>query len=180
MSLVGFKAANHPQQVARDGADDATDDMRTPPEIFTPLDKRHFFTIDAASSHLNALLPRHWTKAENALLQSWDDERVWCNPPYSNLTAWVKKADAEMRKGTCSMVCMLLPSNRTEQKWWQTFIEPYRDREPTSGILLRTTFLSGRPRFIRPGWVKPVKGDRPPFGLVVCVWQRLVGIYGKW
>jgi len=29
----------------------------------------------------------------------------------------------------------------------------------------------GRRRFDRPGWEKPAKGDRPPFGLCLVVWS---------
>jgi hypothetical protein len=41
-------------------------------------------------------------------------------------------------------VSMLLPANRTEQKWWQELVEPYRDR-PDS--ILRVHFLPGRVKF---------------------------------
>jgi len=59
---------------------------------------------------------------------------------------------------------MLLPNNRIEQKFWQDHIEPVRDQ----GLGVEVKFLRGRPRFTYPpGIVRPVKGDRPPFG--VCI-----------
>src|ERR1700685_4637069 len=99
MSLVGFQARNHPQQVAKGGAKLAVDDMATPPELFGPLQKRFGFTIDVAASPRNTKHPRFLTLEDDGLVQPWCGERVWCNPPYSNLEGWVAKAcgeDAEL------------------------------------------------------------------------------------
>lgn len=163
MSLVGRKATNHPQQVAVRGAGEDVDDRGTPPEIFDPLHERFRFTIDAAASPHNAKLPRYWTKAENGLEQNWLGERVWCNPPYSDIRPWVEKA--HLTSVYVRLTVMLLPANRCEQRWWQDFIEPYRDS--LGGPRVR--FLPGRPRFIGPPIGGP-KGDRPPFGLVLVGW----------
>lgn len=164
--LAGFKSANHPQQVAKRGAIEDIDDRRTLPELFDPLHAEHGFTIDVAASDLNAKLPRYFTKAQDGLSQSWNDEVVWCNPPYSDIGSWVVKARYEVLHNRCRKVVMLLPANRTEQKWWQNHIEPHRDKD----LGLTVKFLRGRPRF---GWPaekpRPKKGDRPPFGLVVVV-----------
>lgn len=67
---------------------------------------------------------------------------MWCNPPYSNCGEWVEKAWAEQE---AELVVMLLPANRTEQKWWQEMVEPFRDRPDSP---LRTEFIAGRIRFI--------------------------------
>ncbi len=174
MTLLGHRGKNHPQQIGRRGADDTTDDRRTPDEIFAPLHARHVFTVDVAASCDNARLPLFFDLESNGLSQSWVGARVWCNPPYSACGAWVAKAWDEMR-GTCALVCMLLPANRCEQGWWQTHVEPFRDGPGVDGVTLRTSFLRGRHRFKRPGWVAPVKGDRPPFGLVVLTWERVGG-----
>lgn len=198
MSLVGFKARNHPQQSKRDDVDD----RRTPREFFDPLHAEHRFTIDVAASHQNARLPRYFAApgmaprcmwavdgecgasgcascphggtgpvAIDGLAQSWRGERVWCNPPYSDVGPWVEKAWQEMQNG-CERVVMLLPANRCEQAWWQKHVEPYRDRARL-GVTLRTEFLRGRMRFEWPAdRVVPPKGDRPPFGLVLLTWSH--------
>lgn len=45
---------------------------------------------------------------------------MWCNPPYSNVTAWVRKAFLESREdGT--VIAMLLPA-RTDTKWYQNYV----------------------------------------------------------
>lgn len=122
MSLVGFKARNHPQQVA----DANVDDRAITWEDFTPLMSRFNFTIDAAATSENARLPRFWTLDDDALAKSWTGERVWCNPPYSDIETWVRKAwDEWCYRVPVSpeLIVMLLPANRTEQGWWQRQIE---------------------------------------------------------
>jgi phage N-6-adenine-methyltransferase len=170
MSLVAFRAQNHPQQPTRDDVDD----RRTRDDFFAPLHAERRFSIDAAASHANALLPRYWTRHDDALRQSWGCERVWCNPPFSELEPWVAKAWEEMVDGTCEHVTMLLPANRTEQGFWQRHVEPYRDGAPFHGVRLTTRFLPGRMRFNWPTQhTTPTKGDRPPFGCVLLTWERL-------
>lgn len=173
MSLVAFSARNHPQQAVRD----RVDDRGTLPELFDPLNARHRFTLDAAASAENAKCEKFYTRDTDGLLHSWSGERVWCNPPFSRPEPWVAKAWHEMRNG-CELVVMLLPANRCEQKWWQAWIEPFRDGRPSidDGITLRTQFRSGRDRFKMPDdyvWgTSRKKGDRPPFGCVVLTFTR--------
>lgn len=165
MSLVGHKAKNHPQQVRRDAARDDVDDRRTRDDLWLPLQAEFRFTLDAAATAENSKLPRF---CKDGLVESWAGERVWCNPPYSNVRPWVEKAMAEV---LAPVIVMLLPANRTEQGWWQDLVEPIRDKP---GSRLTTRFLRGRLRFDRPGWTKPAKGDRPPFGCVLLVWREAV------
>ena len=176
MTIVGFKPVNHPQQIAARGgvACDDTDDRRTTPDVFAPWNARYRFTLDAAANADNAKCAAFYSRENSGLTNPWSG-RVWCNPPFSNLRAWVEKADRETREGRADVVCMLLPANRCEQRWWQMFIEPYRDREPRGGVRVKTTFLAGRIRFDRPSWIAPAKGDRPPFGCVVVTWERIDG-----
>lgn len=164
MSLVGFKARNHPQQTGKGRGAAERDQLTTPPELFDPLHAEFRFTVDAAATATNARLPRFWTEVENGLAQPWADERVWCNPPYSAIRPWVEK----MAEDAAELAVMLLPANRCEQAWWQDLVEPVRDR-PGSGITTR--FLRGRPRFILHGHDKVLPNERPPFGLVLVIWE---------
>lgn len=183
MSLVAFRHRNHPHQLRVRGADDDIDDRRTPASIFDPLHEEHRFTLDAAASRANAKLPAFFDRRADGLAQSWEGHVVWCNPPYSNLYAWVSKARREI-SASCLKVVLLLPANRTEQRWWQELIEPVRDRIGT-GVTTRN--LPGRPRFgsasnptgshIRGPEPKRADGSRirktsSPFGVVVVVFER--------
>jgi phage N-6-adenine-methyltransferase len=168
MSLVNFKARNHPQQAVRD----AVDDRRTPLSVFGPLDASHSFTLDAAASPENAKCPKFYTRDTDGLLRSWSGERVWCNPPFSRLEPWLAKAWREMHDA-CELVVMLLPANRCEQGFWQRWVEPFRDKAPVDGVRLTSRFLKERTRFSSPGQIIPKKGDRPPFGCVLLTWERV-------
>lgn len=195
MTLANFKASNHPQQTAKRGAVDEVDDRGTDPAFMATLEERFGkFTLDVAAAAHNAKAPEFFTREADGLVRPWFGS-VWCNPPYSDCGAWVRKAWEEWRSacsfttstadhchlhggylsanGRCdyhpgSLIVMLLPANRVEQGWWQDHVEPYRDRP---GSPLRVEFLRGRMRFDRPGWTKPAKGDRPPFGCCLLIWE---------
>lgn len=169
MSMAGFKAQNHPQQTAARGAKDQVDDRGTGLEYFGPWQQRFGFTLDVAAAEHNAKCARYFTREDDGLAQPWSGERVWCNPPYSDCGTWVRKAWAEWRAGA-ELIVMLLPANRVEQAWWQDYVEPFRDKP---GSPLRVEFLRGRMRFDRPGAVIGPKGDRPPFGCCLLVWERI-------
>lgn len=162
MSLVGFKAQNHPQQPRSD----EVDDRALPQDAFDELNKRFAFTVDVAAAAHNAKLDRFYHRGNCGLSRSWAGERVYCNPPYSNITPWLVKAWREIG---AELIVMLLPANRTEQGWWQEYIERFRDR-PASR--LKVEFLPGRIRFIKPGKTVVGPNERPPFGCVLCIWTK--------
>ena len=167
MSLVGFKSSNHPQQVGKRGATER-DNLGTDPALFAKLEERFGFTLDACATDANAKCSRYFTIEQDGLTQSWSGERVWCNPPYSEIGTWVQKAWAEHDQDVSpELVVMLLPANRPEQAWWQDHVEPHRDR----GRRLRTEFLRGRQRFVMPGAEEIGPNERPPFGCVLLIWE---------
>lgn len=144
------------------------DDWATDPEWFARVAVPSWgpFTVDVAASAENAKCDRFYDQRQDGLKQPWDRERVWCNPPYSDIGPWLRKAHHELT----AHVAMLIPSNRTERPWWQEWVEPYRDR-PRSR--LTTCFLPGRLRFLVPGRLTSTVGQRPPFPNVVLVWRAL-------
>lgn len=167
MSMVGFKSGNHPQQVDARGADDDIDDRATPPEVFEPLNLIHGFTLDVAASAINKKCSQYFTKEVCGLKQPWAGATVWCNPPFSNIPGFIEKAMLEVLFRDCPKVVMLLPANRMEQKWWQKYVEPFRDYD---NAIIRSEFLSGRTRFIFPDGKEPGE-NRPPFGCVILTIQ---------
>jgi phage N-6-adenine-methyltransferase len=168
MSLVGFKITNHPQQVGKRGASDTVDERITPPKVFDPLRDEFAFTLDAAANANNRKTPQFFDLESNGLEQSWGSNRVWCNPPYSDIRPWVEKAWWENRKD-CPLIVMLLPANRCEQRWWQDWIEPYRDgRGP-----LETRFYRGRFNFGLPDNPEGKFNSSPPFGCVLVIWRKI-------
>lgn len=160
--VVGFRAQNHPQQVLVHGARASVDERATPPEVFAVWHRRFRFTIDVCALADNAKLERFWTPKDDGLAQDWTGERIWCNPPFSSIEPWVRKASSS----TAELVVMLTPANRTELGWWQEFIEPRRDR----GQGLSVEFLPGRMRFGL-GGNAPLPNTRPPFGCCLLIWE---------
>lgn len=172
MTLVGFKGKNHPQQIEVNGIRDDVDDRGTPPELFDPIAERFGgFTIDVAAAPHNAKCERYYTREQDGCAQSWVGERVWCNPPYNatDLARFVEKAWDECP--SAPLIVMLVPANRSEQAWWQDFVEPFRDR---NGLPLRVEFLRDRRRFIRhdKGHTEVMPNERPPFGVALLIWEN--------
>ncbi len=168
MALSGFQAQNHPQQQNRRWPDDvdAVDDRATHPLDFADFDERFGpFTVDVAAAAHNTKCERYFTREQDGLAQSWAGERVWCNPPYSDIAPWIRKAWASY--AAASGIVMLLPANRTEQQWWQLMVEPFRDRQHSP---LSTLFLPGRMRFLKPGQTAVGPNNRPPFGCLLLTW----------
>ncbi len=167
MSILGFKAQNHPQQTLPAGPLDDVDDRATHPLHFGQFSERLGpFTLDVAAASHNTKCQRYFDRQTDGLRQSWAGERVWCNPPYSAIEPWVRKAWLEAPR-TLGIV-MLLPANRTEQKWWQRQVEPRRDRAESG---LRVEFLPGRMRFIKAGQLDVGPNERPPFGCCLLIWS---------
>ena len=82
-------------------------DWQTPSYIFDPINEAYDFDIDSAASPDNNLLPEFWTEKDDALKQSWEDKKIWCNPPYSKAKLFIAKALAE--RGNAEIIALLLP-----------------------------------------------------------------------
>lgn len=109
-------------------------EWETPKELFDELNNKYNFTVDVASNDKNYKVKKHYTQEEDGLKQNWDDEIVWCNPPYGReINKWVKKASESK-----ALTIMLIPA-RTDTKWFHEYI--YK-KENTS-----IEFIKGRLKF---------------------------------
>jgi len=116
-----------------------TDDWATPQDLFDQLDSIHHFTLDVAASSTNHKTP-HWFGLDHqdpllrdGLALSWENNRVWCNPPYGRqIKDWVKKAHHESAN---AQIVMLLPA-RTDTAWFHDY-----------AIRHKVTFIRGRLKF---------------------------------
>lgn len=96
----------------------SNDEYETPPWLFKALDTEFGFTFDGAASEANALIP-HYATVESELLD-WSGERVFVNPPYSNIDLFVRRA-----LYMDGFAVLLLPS-RTGTEWFQRLKESPR------------------------------------------------------
>lgn len=92
-------------------------DWETPPNLFKWLHKRFDFTLDAAASKKNALLPDYLTEEDNTLSYEFDrKERIFCNPPYDQDKEFAEHLFSQFELfGTQSV--LLLPV-RCDRVWW--------------------------------------------------------------
>ena len=95
-----------------------TPEWSTPQYLFDELNSEFHFTLDPCAVPENAKCAKFYTKEDDGLAQSWDNEIVFCNPPYGRETPkWVKKA-SEARGGA---VVMLIPA-RTDTLYFHRYI----------------------------------------------------------
>ena len=59
-----------------------TDLRETPQDFFDELNKEFRFTLDPCATEENHKCEKYYTKEQDWLKQSRDNEIVYCNPPY--------------------------------------------------------------------------------------------------
>ena len=97
------------------------DDWETPQDLFDKLDDEFHFTLDAASSDLNAKFEKHYTVEDDGLSQSWAGNNVFLNPPYGrNMKDWMRKAYEESQAENTTVV-VLVPA-RTDTAWFHDYV----------------------------------------------------------
>jgi len=97
-----------------------SDEWATPQWLFDELNNEFAFEVDACASEDNHKCDQYFTKDFDGLKQEWGGLRVFCNPPYSQISEWVEKAFRETRTdGTITV--MLIPS-RTDTRYFHNFI----------------------------------------------------------
>lgn len=129
----------------------------------------HRWDLDVCAEELAHVCDRYYSleRGENGLALPWHGD-VWCNPPWSELSKWVRRAWDAWRGGACSTITMLIPV-RCEQPFWQSLVEPYRD-QPNSP--LKTWFVPKRQEFGSPTDPKKLIKGSPPFICVVLHWSE--------
>lgn len=141
---------------------DQRDLWRTPPALFASLDAEFCFQLDAAAAPHNALSRKFITAEQNTLETPWADYLnvpgyVWLNPPYSDITPFVKKAATESANQIGTV--MLVPAD-TSVGWFKEAIQT------ASEVRFIT---AGRLAFINPVTGKPVSGNNK--GSMLIIWR---------
>lgn len=99
-----------------------TDQWATPQWFFDELDKEFNFTLDPCADEYNHKCEKYFTKEQDGLLQDWQGETVFCNPPYGNKETglWTKKCYEESLKDNTTVV-LLIPA-RTDRISFHEYI----------------------------------------------------------
>jgi len=128
-----------------------SNEWATPQDFFDILNKEFNFTLDPCATKDNAKCAKYYTQEDDGLAQSWDNEIVFCNPPYGRqIKYWVKKA-SDAKGG---IVVLLIPA-RTDTSYFHDYI-----------------YGKAEIRFIR-GRLKFGDGRAPaPFPSMIAVYNR--------
>lgn len=109
---------------------------QTPRDFFETLHAEYRFTLDGATEPGNSLLPRGSTIEEPI---AWACERVFCNPPWSNIAPFIEiAAEAEL--------AVLLVPARTNCRWFHRALE----------LGAKPRFFLGKLKFGAARWNSPV------------------------
>ena len=127
-----------------------TDLWSTPQDFYDRLDAEFWFTLDPCATKENHKCEKYYTEKEDWLKQSWDNEIVFCNPPYWR---WIKDRVKKGYEAKWGIVVMLLPA-RTDTSRFHDYI--YRKAE--------IRFIRGRLKF---GWSK----NSAPFPSMVAIFR---------
>jgi hypothetical protein len=101
----------------------ATDEWNTPKSFYQALDAEFNFDFDPCPER---------SKFDGLSIE-WKNCN-FINPPYSNISNWIKKAYEESLKGK---VCVMLIPSRTDTRYWHNYIMKAKE----------IRFIKGRLRF---------------------------------
>ena len=109
-----------------------TVEWATEQAFFDQVNREFGFTVDVAANASNAKCDRFYDIESDGLMQDWDGETVWCNPPYGDrIKDWMYKA------ATSEATTVLLVPARTDVKWFHEIVLPRAE----------VRFIKGRLRF---------------------------------
>ena len=147
------------------------DEWRTPPYIFAWAERQWGkFDIDLAASIDNRLCVAFYSKGLSAIDTNWlnypsiqqQEFSGWCNPPHSNINAFVMAAIENGEKGFTTIMLMPRPNgDRRDALLWEH--------------ARHVVFIVGRLRFIRPNGEL---AGAPEFGSVFVRFGRRYGESG--
>lgn len=122
---------------------------RTPRSLFDRLHAEYGFTLDGASEPGNGLLEAAST-AEAPI--AWEGQRVFCNPPWSNIRPFVEQAPS------ADLAVLLVPA-RTNVAWFHRALD----------LGASPRFFQGRPKFELPEHAG--KGHNSPVDCMLLVFN---------
>lgn len=95
-----------------------SNEWSTPQAFYDELNKEFNFTLDPCADATNHKCPKYYTQEDDGLSKTWDNEVVFCNPPYGReIKHWVKKASETVG----GVVVMLIPA-RTDTTYFHDYI----------------------------------------------------------
>jgi phage N-6-adenine-methyltransferase len=104
------------------------DEYGTPLDFYQEINERFVFALDPCTTPDNPLnTPVFYTKEDDGLNTPWLVGPVFMNPPYSNVSPWVMRAQLVAKKGV--LVVGLLRHDPST-KWWNNWVRDKAWVEP--------------------------------------------------
>ena len=123
-----------------------SDEHSTPQWLFDLLDKEFHFECDAAATVSNTKCKFFIGAAYDSLKTEWLSDGIhetfWCNPPYSQIAAFLKKAYEESQKG--ALVVCLIPV-RSDTYYWHDYVMKAQEIRFVKGRLKFGDATTGAP-----------------------------------
>lgn len=109
--------AQHHQPIVNEN-----DLWETPPLVLADIMKKYYIhpKLDVCATIQNTKCEKYFTSQDNALEQEWDED-FFMNPPYSEITLWMKKAWEQHKKYNVN--ALILVFAKTGVNWWHNFVE---------------------------------------------------------
>lgn len=119
-----------------------TPEWPTPQAFFDDLNQEFKFTLDPCATPENAKCSKFFTEKEDGLVQNWDNERVFMNPPYGRtIGQWIKKA-SEARGGWSFVCCLLEQIQDIFMTTYTTNQKYVSSKVGSNSVMLQTPRLS--------------------------------------
>lgn len=101
--------------------DSDTDEWATPPSLLRPLaDAVGGFDLDPCSgAEEKSIAEETYTAEDDGLTSPWFGT-VWCNPPYSDMEAWMRRAVDQSNREETDLILVLAPA-RTSTQWFHDY-----------------------------------------------------------
>lgn len=147
----------------------ASDEWRTPPELYAVLNAEFRFTLDPAATDGNHLCDTYFTAVDDGLVQSWQGHTVFVNCPYSQSSAWLRKAQEEVSNRTKPTTVVALVAARTDTRVWHEIVMPYA---------AEVRLVKGRIRFLHPEGAEAVSAPFP--SAIIVFTGQLPTRYTSW
>ena len=132
-----------------------SDEWETPNDMFAGLSTLYNvdYMLDVCATKDNTKCVNFFSESDNALRKSWKYD-VWCNPPHSKTSDFVRKAYVEWKENNINIM-LLIPTNTMSSNYWHQYIEGNAEYHP----------VKGRIHFLQDGKVSPF----PSRNAYVCV-----------
>lgn len=138
---------------------DDSQEWATPKPLFEWICKTFdlILLVDACASSTNYKCGWWYDKTQDGLKQKWVYD-TWINPPYRDVSLWIKKAYEEHLKNNITVVALIF--SKTDTKFWHDYIENKAE----------VHFIKGRIKFVKPDGTQSKQSA--PYPSCVVIWRK--------